>query len=73
MYPPTHHRSFFAPILCGHGQATQRSDRIFCNSFDAMIEVIISKVHFKKWQKIICQRKGMINTIVSLLQGAVIP
>ena len=29
VYPPTHHRSFFAPILCGHGQATQRPDRIF--------------------------------------------
>ena len=57
VYPPTHHRSFFAPILCGHGQATQRPDRIFFNSFDAITEVIISKVHFKKWQKIICQKK----------------
>ena len=28
VYPPTHHRSFFAPILCGHGQATQRPDII---------------------------------------------
>ena len=28
VYPPTHHWSFFAPILCGHGQANTASQTL---------------------------------------------